>query len=41
MLTPKKDKSGFKGSSKFNPPQSMQDIKKLLDLIKVKESKDK
>lgn len=41
MLSPKKAKGGFKGSSKFNPPESMREIKKLLDMIKVKKPKDK
>jgi len=41
MRSPKKEKGGFKSSGKFNPPESMRDIKKLLDLIKVKEEKGK
>ena len=41
MRSPKKQTGRLKGSGQFNPPQSMQDIKRLLDLIKVKEPKDK
>lgn len=39
MISPKKDKGGYKKTNHYKPPQSMKDIKNFLDKIKVKDSK--